>query len=299
MYNWWKSDEPDMIIRMADADDINFIFKDGHNRIPIGPTERAVFIKDGKMLGTIDQDTIKIADEWEEEKIHTIHWKKEKSEGKIKRFIGKLTGRKKDEDHEVREYVETIKRRVLDGYIHVLFVDATTIDMEIPVHESDGVYTGDSEEHLTGNMILRFEFDPLQTPKQLRLLSRDKSISVGELRERLRDEIMSEAVKPVLNSYEADEIYGNREVRESSEMAVLHELKKTLGHWGIDIQKVVANWDTPERVRLDHELGYPGTGAPGSRTGTEKSRDRPGYRQKGDGARKGNERTGVPVEDRG
>ena len=92
MYYWWKSDEPDMIIRMADADDINFIFKDGHNRIPIGPTERAVFIKDGKMLGTIDQDTIKIADEWEEEKIHTIHWKKEKSEGKIKRFIGKLTG---------------------------------------------------------------------------------------------------------------------------------------------------------------------------------------------------------------
>ena len=254
MYNWWKSDEPDMIIRMADADDINFIFKDGHNRIPIGPTERAVFIKDGKMLGTIDQDTIKIADEWEEEKIHTVHWKKEKSDGKIKRFIGRLTGKKKEEDHEERDYIETIRKRVLDGYIHVLFVDATTIDMKIPISESDGVYTGDSEEHLTGNMILRFEFAPLETPKQLRLLSRDKSLSVGELRERLRDEIISEAVKPVLNSYEADEIYGNREVRESSEMAVLHELKKTLGHWGIDIQKVIANWDTPERVRLDHKL---------------------------------------------
>ncbi len=253
MYNWWKSDEPDMIIRMADADDINFVFKDGHNRIPVGPTERAVFLKDGKIMGIIDQDTIKIADEWKEKKIHSVQWRNEKDWGKVRRFFGKMVG-KKAEEIEKKTYVETIKRRVIDGYIHVLFVDATTIDLEIPIDEDDGIFTGDAAENLTGKCIIRMEFDPLETPKQMRLLSEDKCFTKGDLIARLRDEIVSEGLKPAMKGFEANEVFGNREVREASEMAIIHELKNTFANWGIVVRKVITNWDTPERVRDDHEL---------------------------------------------
>lgn len=253
MYNWWKSDEPDMIIRMADADDINFVFKDGHNRIPIGPTERAVFIKDGKIMGIIDQDTIKIADEWTDKKIHTVMWRKEKDWGKVRRFLGKMIGRD-GKELKSRTYVETIKRRVLDGYIHVLFVDATVIDLDIPINEADGVFTGDARENLTGKCTIRMEFEPLETPKQMRLLTEDKYFTKRDLVGRLRDEIVSEVLKPSMKGFEADEIYGNREVREAAEMTLLHELKHTFDSWGIGVRKVILNWDTPKRVLDDHEL---------------------------------------------
>ena len=254
MYNWWKSGNPDMIVRMADGKDIKFLFERGHNRIPIGPTLRAVFIKDGKMLGIIDQDTIKIADEWKEEKIHTVYWKKETDEGIFKRFFRKLAGREKEEEYEAWDYHETITKRVVDGYINVLLVDATTIDLPFSINAGDDVFTADARENLSGRLTVRFEFDPLQTPKQMKLLTKSKAMTVQDLCDRIRDEIISEVVKPVLNGFNSDEIYGNREIREMSEMAVMHEMEKTFDTWGIKLHKVIFNLDTPDRIKMDHEL---------------------------------------------
>ena len=186
MYNWWKSGNPDMIIRMADGKDIKTLFKRGHNRIPIGPTERAVFIKDGKMLGIIDQDTIKIADEWTESKIHTIYWKKEKEEGKLKGFFRKLAGKEKETEYEAEQYQETISKRVVDGFINVLLVDATTIDLAFPINTADDVFTADARENLTGKLTLRIEFDPLQTAKQMKLLTKSKAMTTLELSNRIQ-----------------------------------------------------------------------------------------------------------------
>ena len=254
VYNWWKSGNPDMIIRMADDKDVNYLFKKGHNRIPIGPTERAVFIKDGKMLGLIDQDTIKIADEWTEDRTETIYWKKDDDEGKFKRFMRKMAGVEKEPEYERWDYHGTIRKRVVDGHINILLVDATTIDLAFPLTSSDEVYSADHREKLTGKLIMRFEFDSLNTPKQMNLLSMSKAMTVKGLENRLRDEMISEVVKPVLSQYNSDEIYGNREVREFAEMAVMNELDKTFNTWGVKLQKVIFNLDTPERVKADHEL---------------------------------------------
>ncbi len=243
MYNWWKSGNPDMIIRMADDKDMKFLFKHGLNRIPIGPTERAVFIKDGKMLGLIDQDTIKIADEWTEERI-----------GRIKKFFRKLAGMKKEPEYEQWDYHQSIKKRVMDGHINVLLVDATTIDISVPISSTHEVFTADARENITGKLILRFSFDLLQTPKQMNLLTKSKAMTVPALSQRIQDEIFSEVVKPVISQYNSDEIYGNREIREMSEMAVTHEMEKTFDTWGMNVEKVILNLDTPERIKRDHEL---------------------------------------------
>ncbi len=254
VYNWWKSGNPDMIIRMADDKDVNYLFKKGHNRIPIGPTERAVFIKNGKMLGLIDQDTIKIADEWTEDRVETIYWKKDDDEGRFKRFMRKIAGVEKEPEYERWDYHGTIRKRVVDGHINILLVDSTTIDLDFPLTSSDEVYSADAREKLTGKLIMRFEFDSLNTPKQMNLLSKSKAMTVKGLENRLRDEMISEVVKPVLSQYNSDEIYGNREVREFAEMAVMNELEKTFYTWGVKLQKVIFNLDTPERVKADHEL---------------------------------------------
>ena len=254
VYNWWKSHDPDMIIRMADDKDIKYLFKRGHNRIPIGPTERAVFIKNGKMLGLIDQDTIKIADQWDEKRIDTVYWKKEDDEGKFKRFFKRLAGVKKEVEYDIVDYYRTIQKRVVDGHINVLIVDATTLDLDFSIGPREEVYTADARENITGNLTVRFHFDPLETPKQMNLLSESKAMTKKGLSKRIWNEIMSEVIKPVLNGFNSDEIYGNRDVREMAEMAVMHEMEKTFDMWGIKLKKVIFNLDTPERVKMDHEL---------------------------------------------
>ncbi|MDP6156849.1 MAG: hypothetical protein QGH39_04435 [Candidatus Thermoplasmatota archaeon] len=254
MHNWWKSGRPDIVIRMADGKDIKYLFDRGFNNIPIGPTERAVFIKEGRLLGIIDKDSLKIANRTEEDLVHALHWKKETNEEKIKNNLSKVFDLGAPEDLGLDDYFQMIRKKISTGYINVLIVDATSIDLEFPFDDTDEIYTADAGDRLGGTLTLRFEFDPHETPKQLKLLGRAQAVTLNALRKRLRDEIISEVIKPTLKEFSSDEIYGNREVRSTAEMSVLHQMKKTLGLWGIVIEKVILNLDTPGKVKMDSHL---------------------------------------------
>ena len=254
MHNWWKSGRPDIVIRMADGKDIKYLFEHGFNKIPIGPTERAVFIKEGKLLGVIDKDSLRITDRSEEELIHALHWKSETDENKIKEGLSKFLDMGPRENLGLQDYYQLIRKKITTGYINVLIVDATSIDLEFPFDAADEIYTADARDRLGGILTLRFEFDPHEIPKQLKLLGRAQAVTLNALRKRLRDEIISEVIKPTLGEYKSDEIYGNREVRTTAEMSVLHQMKKTLGLWGILVEKVILNLDTPGKVKMDSDL---------------------------------------------
>jgi len=254
MHNWWKSGRPDIVIRMADGKDIKYLFDHGFNKIPIGPTERAVFIKEGKLLGIIDKDSLRVSDRSEVELVHALHWKSETDENKIKENLSKILDLGLREDVGLDDYYRMIRKRISSGYINVLIVDATSIDLEFPFDDTDEIYTADARDRLGGRLTLRFEFDPHETPKQLKLLGRAQAVTLNAMRKRLRDEIISEVIKPTLKEYSSDQIYGNRELIATAEMAVMHRMKKTLGLWGIIVEKVILNLDTPGKVKMDSEL---------------------------------------------
>ena len=254
MYNWWKSDNPDTIIRIADENDVRYLFNRGVNEIPIGPTENAIFIKDGKLLAVIDQDTIKIADEWKEEEIHTIYWKKERDHEEFKTFFGKILDTKEHDKYNVQHYHNTINKRVMDGNINIVIVASTTLELLYPIGETDEIYPKDYTDTITGKVRIRFRFDTLNLSNVVKLLGRTKSITTWDLRNRLGDEIVAEALRPVMKKYIIEDIYGNRDVREDIENAIMHELKHTFLDWSIELKKVVVNWNPSDYVRKRADL---------------------------------------------
>ncbi len=282
MHNWWKSGRPDIVIRMADGKDIKYLFEHGFNKIPIGPTERAVFIKEGKLLGIIDKDSFRIADHTEEELVYALHWKSETDENKIKKNLAKFLKLDLRNDVGLEDYYRLIRKRITTGYINLLIVDATSIDLDFPFETADEIYTADSRDCLGGTLTLRFDFDPHETPKQLKLLGRAQAVTLNALRKRLRDEIISEVIKPTLGKYTSDEVYGNRDIRTTAEMSVLHQMKKTLGLWGIIVEKVILNLDTPGKVKMDSDFAKRSAAVEGEMTldELEQARETAAHRHK-------------------
>ena len=252
MYNWWKGSRPDIIVRELDHKDIEKIFQHGRNTIPIGPTQFAVVIKEGKMLATLSQEKIKIGSTKYERESNTTQWRKdgvwsEQFGTQMTRLIGER------DPPEPSDQINYIKERVRDGYLHIVMADATTIDVEMPVSESHNVYSKDHKEKFTGYFKIRFEFDSQNIPKVLGLMGEQKSLTKGALMSRLEDEIIP-LLQESTKKYDPDEIIGNKNLREQIEMTIRMELRKTFENWGISVQNVMSNWNESDTIQKKSKM---------------------------------------------
>jgi len=78
----------------------------------------------------------------------------------------------------------------------------------------------------------------------------ERFLSLEDINERLKSEVLTRVLQPETSSVEVEEIYGNRELQFKLENELELQLKQTLEMWGVELLKFTCEWELGDYATL-------------------------------------------------